>query len=168
MYLHKLFLAIIKITIIPYLYIVTYLYILWILLKSHLIIYLPIYTNIIRNLYIIIIHYIYIFFAGFSFAFPVTLTVPLAVTLLISACGLRNEDPCIFQDTIPDYLYWECPDGDFLNDFISNQHAWIWIVWLLSQTWIGIHIFMPHCERLAPTEKLFVTPMYLSLLIGNF
>ena len=107
-------------------------------------------------------------FIGFSFAFPVTLTVPLAVTLLISACGLRNEDPCIFQDTIPDYLYWECPDGDFLNDFISNQHAWIWIVWLLSQTWIGIHIFMPHCERLAPTEKLFVTPMYLSLLIGNF
>ena len=94
--------------------------------------------------------------------------MPLAVTLLISACGLRNEDPCIFQDTIPDYLYWECPDGDFLNDFISNQHAWIWIVWLLSQTWIGIHIFMPHCERLAPTEKLFVTPMYLSLLIGNF
>jgi chitin synthase len=135
---------------------------------------------------------------GFSFAFPVTLTVPLAVTLLISACGLRNEDPCIFQDTIPDYLYWECPDGDFLNDFISNQHAWIWfvyifclhyylftlffvyifclhylftffcrIVWLLSQTWIGIHIFMPHCERLAPTEKLFVTPMYLSLLIDQ-
>ena len=38
---------------------------------------------------------------GFSFAFPVTLTVPLAVTLLISACGLRNEDPCIFRDTIP-------------------------------------------------------------------
>ena len=104
---------------------------------------------------------------GFSFAFPVTLTVPLAVTLLISACGLRNEDPCIFRDTIPDYLYWECPTGDFLNDFISNQHAWIWIVWLLSQTWIGIHIFMPHCERLAPTEKLFVTPMYCSLLIGK-
>ena len=113
------------------------------------------------------LHFFYNFI-GFSFAFPVTLTVPLAVTLLISACGLRNEDPCIFQDTIPDYLYWECPDGDFLNDFISNQHAWIWIVWLLSQTWIGIHIFMPHCERLAPTEKLFVTPMYLSLLIGNF
>ena len=104
---------------------------------------------------------------GFSFAFPVILTVPLTVTGLITACGLRNEDSCFFRDNIPDYLYWECPNGDFLNDFIYNQHAWIWIVWLLSQTWICIHIFMPRCERLAPTEKLFVHPMYNSLLIDQ-
>ena len=70
---------------------------------------------------------------SFSVAFPVTLTVPLTVTLLISACGLRNEDACFFRDHIPDFLYWECPKGDFLNDFIYNQHAWIWIVWLFSQ-----------------------------------
>ncbi len=37
------------------------------------------------------------------------------------------------QGTIPDYLYFDCPRGDFLEDFISNQHGWIWIVWLLSQ-----------------------------------
>ena len=86
---------------------------------------------------------------------------------MITACGLRNEDSCFFRDNIPDYLYWECPNGDFLNDFIYNQHAWIWIVWLLSQTWICIHIFMPRCERLAPTEKLFVHPMYNSLLIDQ-
>lgn len=73
---------------------------------------------------------------GFSFAFPVILTVPVTVTLLITACGLRNEDTCRFRDAVPDYLYWECPPGgDFLNDFISNQHAWIWLIWLLSQTW---------------------------------
>ena len=30
-----------------------------------------------------------------------------------------------------------------------------------------IHIWNPHCERLAPTEKLFVTPMYSSLLIDQ-
>ena len=87
--------------------------------------------------------------------------------ILFTACGLRNEDACFFKDNIPNYLYWECPTGDFLHDFIYNEHAWIWIVWLLSQTWITIHIFMPRCERLAPTEKLFVTPMYNSLIIDQ-
>lgn len=104
---------------------------------------------------------------AFSVAFPVVLTVPITVILLISSCGLRNEDPCFFRDHVPDYLYWQCPSGDFLNDFIYNQHAWIWILWLLSQTWITIHIFMPRCERLAPTEKLFVTPMYNGLLVDQ-
>ena len=48
-----------------------------------------------------------------------------------------------------------------------NQHGWIWLLWLLSQTWITFHIWMPKCERLAPTEKLFVRPMYCSLLIDQ-
>merc|ERR1712223_1480583 len=104
---------------------------------------------------------------GFSYAFPVIMTVPLTVIGLIAACGLRNEDSCYFRDTLPDYLYWECPGGDFLSDFITNQHAWIWIFWLLSQTWITFHIWIPKCERLAPTEKLFVRPMYCSLLIDQ-
>lgn len=104
---------------------------------------------------------------AFSFAFPVVLSVPVTVTLLITACGLRNEDACWFRESLPDYLYFECPGGDFLHDFISNQHAWIWIIWLLSQTWIALHIWIPQCERLAPTEKLFVTPMYTSFLIDQ-
>ena len=104
---------------------------------------------------------------GFSFAFPVILSVPVSVTLLITACGLRNEDPCWFRESVPDYLYFECPGGDFFSDFISNQHAWIWLVWLLSQTWIAVHIWIPQIERLAPTEKIFVTPMYCGLLIDQ-
>jgi len=104
---------------------------------------------------------------GFSFAFPVNLTIPVVVSLLISACGLRNLDPCLTKGWIPDYLYWTCPDGDFLSDFISNDHAWIWLIWLLSQTWVTLHIWSPQCERLASTEKLFVTPMYSSLLIDQ-
>lgn len=47
------------------------------------------------------------------------------------------------------------------------QHAWIWLLWLLSQTWITLHIWTPKCERLATTEKLFVTPMYNGLLIDQ-
>lgn len=50
---------------------------------------------------------------------------------------------------------------------ISLQHAWIWLLWLLSQTWITLHIWTPKLERLAATEKLFVRPMYDSLLIDQ-
>nr|AAG09712.1 chitin synthase 1 [Lucilia cuprina] len=104
---------------------------------------------------------------GFSYAFPVSLTVPVAVSLLIAACGIRIDDPCFFHDTIPDYLFFTSPSNFRSNDFVTNQMAWAWILWLLSQTWIGLHIWTPKCERLATTEKLFVKPMYCSLLIDQ-
>jgi chitin synthase len=44
------------------------------------------------------------------------------------------------------------------------QHAWIWLIWLASQAWFTSYIWWPKCERLARTEKLFVTPMYSGLL----
>lgn len=104
---------------------------------------------------------------GFSYAFPVNLTIPVSISLLIAACGLRNDDPCIFSDTIPDYLFYESPPSHLLNDFVSKQYAWVWLLWLLSQTWITLHVWTPKCERLAATEKLFVMPMYDSLLIDQ-
>lgn len=54
-----------------------------------------------------------------------------------------------------------------LNDFAAREMAWAWLLWLLSQTWITIHIWTPKCERLATTEKLFVSPMYCGLLIDQ-
>lgn len=104
---------------------------------------------------------------GFSYAFPVNLTIPVSISLLIAACGLRNDDPCIFSGTIPDYLFYEMPSSHLLNDFVSKQYAWVWLLWLLSQTWITLHVWTPKCERLAATEKLFVMPMYDSLLIDQ-
>lgn len=104
---------------------------------------------------------------GFSYAFPVNLTVPVTISLLITMCGLRNDDPCFFQNSIPDYLFFNSPSIYFLDDFILKQHAWVWLLWLLSQTWITLHIWTPKCERLATTEKLFVRPMYDSLLIDQ-
>ncbi|XP_078047479.1 hyaluronan synthase-like protein kkv isoform X3 [Augochlora pura] len=104
---------------------------------------------------------------GFSYAFPVNLTIPVSISLLIAACGLRNGDPCFFHGTIPDYLFYESPPVYFLNDFVSKQYAWVWLLWLLSQTWITLHVWTPKCERLAATEKLFVVPMYDSLLIDQ-
>ncbi|CAH0725885.1 unnamed protein product, partial [Brenthis ino] len=104
---------------------------------------------------------------GFSYAFPINLVIPLVVNFLIAACGLRNGDTCIFHGTVPDYLFFESPPVFSLSDFISRQMAWIWLLWLLSQTWITIHIWIPKAERLASTEKLFVLPMYNGLLIDQ-
>ncbi|XP_077301033.1 hyaluronan synthase-like protein kkv isoform X2 [Arctopsyche grandis] len=104
---------------------------------------------------------------GFSYAFPVNLTIPVTISFLIAACGIRNGDPCYFHDTIPDYLFFESPGVYNLNAFISKEMSWMWLLWLLSQTWITLHIWTPKCERLASTEKLFVIPMYSSLLIDQ-
>lgn len=104
---------------------------------------------------------------GFSYAFPINLVIPLVVNFLIAACGIRNGDTCFFHGTIPDYLFFESPQVYTLSDFVSRQMAWVWLLWLLSQTWITIHIWTPKAERLASTEKLFVLPMYNGLLIDQ-
>ncbi|XP_059060464.1 chitin synthase chs-2 isoform X2 [Achroia grisella] len=104
---------------------------------------------------------------GFSYAFPINLVIPLVVNFLIAACGIRNGDNCFFHGTVPDYLFFESPPVFTLSDFISRQMAWIWLLWLLSQTWITIHIWTPKAERLASTEKLFVLPMYNGLLVDQ-
>lgn len=104
---------------------------------------------------------------GFSYAFPVNLTVPVSISFLIAACGIRNGDPCFYHGTIPDYLFFDSPPAFVLSDFANRQMAWAWLLWLLSQTWITLHIWTPKCERLATTEKLFVNPMYNGLLIDQ-
>lgn len=104
---------------------------------------------------------------GFSYAFPVNLTIPVSISLLIAACGIRDGDPCFFSGTIPDYLFFESPPVFGLRDFTAREMAWAWLLWLLSQTWITLHIWTPKCERLATTEKLFVSPMYSGLLIDQ-
>ncbi|KAF8781911.1 Chitin synthase chs-2 like protein [Argiope bruennichi] len=104
---------------------------------------------------------------GFSFAFPISLTIPVSISMLIAACGIRTEDECFFESFIPKYLFWTCPQGNFLQEFVSDKFAWIWLLWLLSQTWIAVHIWTPKCERLASTEKLFVNPMYCGALIDQ-
>lgn len=43
----------------------------------------------------------------------------------------------------------------------------MWMLWILSQTWIAIHIWQPRGIRLASTEKMFATPMYNSVLIDQ-
>lgn len=104
---------------------------------------------------------------GIGYALPVSITVPILITLLITLCGLRNGDPCYFKGSIPDYLFFRSPDYYLLDDFLVKEYSWIWLLWLLSQTWIALHIWMPKVDRLMATEVLFTLPMYESLFIDQ-
>lgn len=59
---------------------------------------------------------------GFSFAFPISLTIPVSISLLIASCGIRFEDVCFFDGWLPKYLFWKCPTGEFFQvcDFSQN------------------------------------------------
>ncbi|PSN55453.1 hypothetical protein C0J52_05692 [Blattella germanica] len=102
-----------------------------------------------------------------GYALPVNLTVPISISLLITMCGLRNGDPCYFSNIIPDYLFFISPPYYEMEQYLTVEHAWIWLLWLFSQTWITVHIWMPRVDRLMPTEVLFTLPMYESLLVDQ-
>ena len=100
----------------------------------------------------------------FSFALPVTLSVPVTIAFLVSFCGSRMENVCFARSMLPDYLFWNCPAGDFSKEFLSNEHGWVWILLLVSQMWITLHIWFPKSSPLAHTEVLFCSPMYNAIL----
>lgn len=104
---------------------------------------------------------------SFSMAFPINLAVPVTVTLLLVFCGLREADVCAFDNILPDYIFFRMPPIYYLFDYVVNEFSWLWLLWLLSQTWITRHLWMAKSDRNASTEKLFVTPMYNSLLIDQ-
>lgn len=104
---------------------------------------------------------------GFSFAFPINLTIPVGISIMILLCGLREEDVCAFHNFIPDYLFFKIPPVHLMETYVREDYAWIWLLWLFSQTWITKHIWSPKNDRNASTEKLFVAPLYSSLLIDQ-
>jgi len=58
---------------------------------------------------------------GIGFALPVTITVPVVVSLLITLCGLRESDPCYFRGTIPDYLFFTSPNFNDLERLLTQE-----------------------------------------------
>ncbi|XP_022916126.2 chitin synthase chs-2-like [Onthophagus taurus] len=108
-----------------------------------------------------------VFIQGLSYAFPINLVVPVTISGLVAMCGVHNEDECSFTDTIPPYLFFDSPPIHYLKDFVGQQHSWMWLLWLLSQVWITLHIWSPRSERLAKTERLFVRPMYEPFVIDQ-
>lgn len=81
---------------------------------------------------------------GFSYAFPVNLTVPVTMSVLIVACGLRHDDPCFFHNSIPDYLFFDSPDVNFLNNFITKE-VLIFFSINIKCTLLQIRIFYLAC-----------------------
>lgn len=102
-----------------------------------------------------------------SFTLPIKLTIPLTISALIVLCGMRQENVCAFHDMLPDYIFFHMPPVHFLFAYIFKQFAFIWVLWLFSQTWITRHLWNPRNLRNASTERLFVLPMYDSLIIDQ-
>ncbi|CAN8011733.1 unnamed protein product [Ixodes pacificus] len=86
-----------------------------------------------------------------SMAFPLSLAGPATMALIVIACGARGVDVCFFDDFLPKYLFWNCPN-DHLITFITNEQAWFWLLWFLGQIWITGHIWTSHNTRMAAEE----------------
>lgn len=92
---------------------------------------------------------------GFSYAFPVNLTIPVAISLLIAACGLRNGDPCFFHNVIPDYMFFESPPVHFFNDFITKQVSLEVNFTLHLYFWNGFWKFVLKCHAFKSLSQRF-------------
>lgn len=103
----------------------------------------------------------------FSFSLPINLTVPLTITVLIILCGLRESNICAYHGILPDYMFFNMPPVRFLFSYIFKQFAWIWVFWLFAQSWITRHLWNPRSNRNASTERLFILPMYDSLIVDQ-
>jgi len=104
---------------------------------------------------------------SFSFSLPINLTVPFTICTLIVLCGLREANICVYHQLLPDYMFFHMPPVQFMFAYIFKQFAWLWVLWLVSQTWVTRHLWHNRSHRNAPTEKLFVLPMYDSLIIDQ-
>lgn len=103
----------------------------------------------------------------FSFTLPINIAVPLSISTLIILCGLREANICVYHDILPDYIFFHMPPVRFMFAYIFKQFAWFWVFWLFSQSWITRHLWNPRNLRNASTERLFVLPMYDSLIIDQ-
>ena len=82
-----------------------------------------------------------------GFSAPMTLIAPIAITLVWSACGVRQQDPCRFTPMVPEYLFFDCPAQDLGSYFLSNQ-MWIWFVCFVSQVdYFMLSDWVSECEN---------------------
>lgn len=88
-----------------------------------------------------------------AFAAPMNLSVPFTVFLLLSFCANRTQNNCFLTSSLPYEMFWRCYAAKTVQDFFSSPQSWFWLIWLASQIWVTIHIWMPKCERLADTDR---------------
>jgi chitin synthase len=54
-----------------------------------------------------------------------------------------------------------------IYEHLFSQYIFVWLLWLLSQTWITLHIWKPNVARLMHTEVIFTMPMYDSMFVDQ-
>lgn len=108
-----------------------------------------------------------VYIQSFSMAFPLNLTVPATVGVLAAICLVRAENVCAFHGVFPDFLFFNDPPLYYFGEFVINDYAWVWLFWLCSQAWITKYLWNQKNDKNAASEKLFVLPMYCSLLVDQ-
>lgn len=103
----------------------------------------------------------------FGFALPTNLASLGAVCLTVTLCAARNKDRCAFRKITPDYLFFEESLFKSWDEFLSSWYVWFWLIWLISQIWITMHLWTTENERLALAERIFSTITYDSLMIDQ-
>ncbi|KRX61196.1 ER degradation-enhancing alpha-mannosidase-like protein 1 [Trichinella sp. T9] len=66
----------------------------------------------------------------FSYSFPVVVTVPFTVAILLSLGEVRRLRPCFAVGWLTDKLYWNLSSyGQVWPDLLRDRAAWMWIFW---------------------------------------
>ncbi|CAF4001820.1 unnamed protein product, partial [Rotaria sp. Silwood2] len=94
------------------------------------------------------------------FALPITLVTPLALTILLVMCSIAPKSTVLIEN----FLFWSCY-ADYAKESFRWQVICGLVLWWLSELWIGGHIWFGKSQRLAFTERLFVSPRYCATLL---
>ncbi|UJR37230.1 hypothetical protein I4U23_029939 [Adineta vaga] len=94
------------------------------------------------------------------FALPITLVTPLALTILLVMCSVAPQSTVFIEN----FLFWSCY-ADYAKESFKWQVICGLFLWWLSELWIGGHIWFGKSQRLAFTERLFVSPRYCATLL---
>lgn len=108
-----------------------------------------------------------VYIQSFSMAFPINLTVPVSLAAITTLCSLRAENVCALHGFFPDFLFFKTPPVYYFVDFVVKDYAWVWLFWLCSQAWVTKYLWNQKNDKNASSEKLFVLPMYCSLLVDQ-
>jgi chitin synthase len=103
----------------------------------------------------------------FSFSAPINLTGPVGVLVLLIACSWRHSNVCAFQNFLPGYVFFTPPPLIAPYEFFLTEFGCVWVLWLLSQSYITSYLWRPTADKNASTEKLFIMPWYNAILIDQ-
>uniref|UniRef100_A0A915IW56 Transmembrane protein n=1 Tax=Romanomermis culicivorax TaxID=13658 RepID=A0A915IW56_ROMCU len=85
----------------------------------------------------------------FSVAMPLVLSMPVALTVLVSFCEEKRQQSCYRVPWIDEKLFWFCGYGRNVSDGLLLEHmGWIWPFWFFSYLWVVSHVFTQKIGRL--------------------